>query len=490
MNAMGRILLFLICFLYAGAAFATHIVRGELQLISYNPRANQYKVILRMYCDNIGGKGAISTEMTAHSSRDINIYQKSNNVLITTVRTELPKDRNGHTLPAIRVNYTNAECSDGQLETVLLRYEGLVTLNSSYNAPGGYYMAAEDCCRNMDVDNINSPTSSGYVFYLEFPRMDNLTPRTNSSPYFPELGTGAVYSQGLDYLCLNEYRRFNFGAYDVDGDSLVYRLVTPMKGHGIEDVTQPAHYDSVVWNAGFNLYDQIHGSPPFKIDAHTGVIEIKPTGGVGGVYGIGIVCIEYRNGVKLGEVRRDFQFKVVTCEINYQPELIVLNPSVINSNNEVEVDLDKQVCIDFAVIDSNWNWPGAVPRVSPENIYFSYKTNMPVSALSASSSGGTLGPGKDTVKTTVCITPCNQVHLEHDSTYNLTIIASDRRCPFFKTDSLNLKVVVRVPPNDKPNTGTVPSQTDFYLLVGQTLNFDAWATDINPGDVITLWGEG
>src|SRR6478609_936693 len=258
-NAMTRILLFILCFLYVGVVSATHIVGGELQLISYNPRANQFKVILRMYCDYSpgGGQGATNAEP---DSRDVMIYQKSNNAFVTSVRVELPKDRNGKYLPPISVSYTNAACSDGQLQTVLLRYEGLISLGSSYNAPGGYYMSVYDCCRNNAIKNINSPGGSGYVFYTEFPRMDILSPRVNSCPFFPELGTGAAYSQGLDFLCVGEYRKFNFGAVDLDGDSLAYRLVTPLSNQGSGSMNGSAPYDSVDWEVGYSRTDQIHGA--------------------------------------------------------------------------------------------------------------------------------------------------------------------------------------------------------------------------------------
>jgi hypothetical protein len=35
-----------------------------------------------------------------------------------------------------------------------------------------------------------------------------------------------------EYVCMNDPFRYNFGAVDEDGDSLVYALSTPLKRNG------------------------------------------------------------------------------------------------------------------------------------------------------------------------------------------------------------------------------------------------------------------
>ena len=52
--------------------------------------------------------------------------------------------------------------------------------------------------------------------------------------------------------------------------------------------------------------------PSLGIDPNTGELTCTPT--MPGQYAIGICVEEYRDGVLLSMVRRDFQFNVTTCE--------------------------------------------------------------------------------------------------------------------------------------------------------------------------------
>src|SRR5690625_7130215 len=54
------------------------------------------------------------------------------------------------------------------------------------------------------------------------------------------------------------------------------------------------------------------GDPQVTIDPHAGVITGKPE--VQGQFVIRVVAEEYRDGIKIGEISRDFQFNVAQCD--------------------------------------------------------------------------------------------------------------------------------------------------------------------------------
>ena len=63
-----------------------------------------------------------------------------------------------------------------------------------------------------------------------------------------------------------------------------------------------------------------------------------------------VFCVrveEYRNGVKLGEVRRDVQYASLGCQVANPPQISVNNGSA-NSSNVIEIDayVDENICFD------------------------------------------------------------------------------------------------------------------------------------------------
>jgi hypothetical protein len=161
----------------------------------------------------------------------------------------------------------------------------------------------ERCCRNSTINNIVEPENAGQTFYLEFPAVvRNGQPLINSTPkIFPPLS---------DYACINELFYFDFGGEDADGDSLVYEMVTPFNGSSTPAIPSPelpssAPYSLIKWLPGLSTNNQIPGNPALTIDRRTGQLQVRPS--QLGLFVFSIKCSEYRQGVKLGEVRRDFQ---------------------------------------------------------------------------------------------------------------------------------------------------------------------------------------
>lgn len=172
-------------------------------------------------------------------------------------------------------------------------------------SPGGYTLAYQRCCRNYTILNIESPDSSGATFSI-FISEDALL-ECNSSPVFK--------SWPPIYICVNEAIAFDHSAIDEEGDSIVYRLCTPLKGGSLQ-TPQPIPplappYPEVVWrDPPYNL-NNVMGGIPLNIDPQTGFLTGVPN--TIGQFVVGICADEYRNGEIISSTRRDFQYNVGVC---------------------------------------------------------------------------------------------------------------------------------------------------------------------------------
>jgi hypothetical protein len=147
------------------------------------------------------------------------------------------------------------------------------------------------------------------VFYLEFPPLSV----RNSSP--------EIVAPNGQYICINRPFSMPMSATDADGDELRYSLVTPMRGTTSPGVTigdslSKSSYPLVTWSNGIGLSNVIPGSKPLAIDA-TGKLTV--TANALGLYVFTVQCEEFRNGNRIGLVRRDFQLLVIDCNDD-QPE--------------------------------------------------------------------------------------------------------------------------------------------------------------------------
>jgi gliding motility-associated-like protein len=290
-------------------ALSDHIVGGELQM---NHLGNyRFGISLIQFWDR---NNLIIPTITSNGNRDnaaiVFIYNKRTGAYMDQVT--LTYDKTSEIL------YQNKACATYKsLSTSVGVYLGSITLNPSrYNDPDGYYMVWERCCRNGDISNINEPQTNGIVFYLEFPPVTT----NNSSPQF-QLPDGK-------YICTNTDFTMNMSATDGDGDILKYSLVTPLRGYTSTrqangDNTVKNGYPEIIWANGFSAQTSILGSKPLTIDQN-GMLSVNTN--TTGLFVFAVQCEEYRNGKRIGIIRRDFQLMVIDCD-DEAP-----SPSVIKVN--------------------------------------------------------------------------------------------------------------------------------------------------------------
>jgi gliding motility-associated-like protein len=316
---MARVLLlsvFLVVFGWCGLSTisrANHIVGGE---ISMKPVAgqNSFEVTLIQFWDENNLK--IGTP-TVGGNRDatvtLYIYRKRNNELLDSVQLNYQSSNS--------ITYQNRACSTVRsLKTLQGIYSGTLTLPpSDYSDSQGYYMVWERCCRNDDINNIKDPGDTGMVFYMEFPPVS----LSNSSPEFQ-------FPNG-QYICVNRAFTMNMSAIDADGDELKYSLVTPYRGNTtalqtVGNANKKNGYPLVTWENGISVNNIIPGPAPLSVNQKTGVLSV--TAGRLGLYVFTIQCEEYRNGTRIGLVRRDFQLLVIDCSYDTPEAPVVMVKSI------------------------------------------------------------------------------------------------------------------------------------------------------------------
>lgn len=310
--------------------WAAHIFGGDFSMTALATQG-RYQLVLNVYAD-------ANTLQSGNNDQnlDVHIFRKRDNAYMATFILQQQTN--------ISIVYQNEACAGSQgLRTVELRYIREVVLNpATYNDPQGYYVVWERCCRTDGVDNLqNRGQNVGMVFTFEFPPLSvNGQFFRNSSPDF---GT-----PNGDYICINKPFNMSMKATDADGDELRYSLVIPLQGHttnintGGSPATSRAPFPEVTWAAGYGLNNIIPGNPALSIDPRTGMLTV--TANQLGRYAFAVLVEEYRNGIKIGLVRRDFQLKVIDCGNTPPPA-----PTVFAGTNTTQPATTVELCEGSAV---------------------------------------------------------------------------------------------------------------------------------------------
>lgn len=429
---MKRILL-AVLFFVSVPSLASHIVGGEFEIIHLN--GYSYRVNLILYFDVLNGSaGALDNAISAV------VYRKRDDAFMQTVNFLSPS--------STRVQYTQPSCSNGEIVTSKLVYSTTVTLSADrYNDPEGYYIIWERCCRNYTITNIfsNDPQASslaaGQTFYLEFPPVTkDGQPFVNSTPHlFPPLS---------DYACPGRPYYVDFAGVDDDGDSLVYSLATPLSTHTTDAFPplRPKPYPEITWRPPFGQNNILGGSPDLTI-SNDGLLTATPMRQ--GLFVFAVKCEEYREGIKIGEVRRDFQMLVVDACPQAEPPRITgrkLSEPSFTYHETMNVSFgvidDDQRCIEVEVSDPDASKLSDSFRenVRIKAIPIGFKKNM--SSILPDVVNATLLNGS-TSRFQICFEECPPI----DGPFEVGIVAFDDACSLPLSDTLRIMVNIEPPAN-------------------------------------------
>ncbi|MFD2569155.1 gliding motility-associated C-terminal domain-containing protein [Spirosoma soli] len=317
------------------SCFAVHQVGGQLEMRAVGDVPGHYRILVTNYMES-------GPRADNQRGGRLGIFRKRDNFLMTQISLQEIGQRQS-------IIYANEYCANQRnLKFIVATFEADVQLDpATYADLQGYYVSYQTRNRNAGIDNINSPSQTGFTFYLEFPALQqNGQVFVNSSPHFGPING--------EYICVGEPFIYPFGATDPDGDELRYSLVTPLDQRGTnQNSVSAGPYPDVRWLSSYGATNAIPGSPPFRIDPQTGQLSVTAT--QLGLFVFAVKVEEYRNGIKIGEVRRDFQFLVIEC-----PPATTPDPAVQISNRPANLR-NATICrgdsaLLQATFNSNWNY--------------------------------------------------------------------------------------------------------------------------------------
>lgn len=289
-----------------------HIVGGEIYYECLGPGAltdtRNYQLTMKIYRD-CAGSGA-----QFDNPASIGIYSYINGVyafvrVVNVFHTQV-----------VDLQSTENPCLILPPNVCVEETSYIINLNNLPIIAGSYIASWQRCCRNNTITNIVAPHNTGATYTIEITeeaqRTCNDGPRFNN---FPPIG-----------ICANDPINFDHSATDPEGDQIVYEFCAPLQGGGplgtdnnnqatwCDGITPDPRnclppYDDVVFAApNYSPASPLGTTSSISIHPVTGLITGIPK--LAGQFVVGVCVKEYRNGILLSILRRDFQFNVVNCQ--------------------------------------------------------------------------------------------------------------------------------------------------------------------------------
>lgn len=298
---MRQLVLSIILLLFTFNSWASHIIGGEIYYDYIGN--NQYRFYVAVYRD------CASSGADFDSPLYLGVYTSSGSLQQTVTITAPPSTRLPIAFDNPCIKPPTGFCNERAI------YSKVVTLPPRV---GGYYISYQRCCRRPDVINIQNPGDTGLTLTIHVPTSDN-NYHENSSPRFenyPPL-----------VLCNNQELNFNHFATDPDGDLLVYDLYPPYAGAtDSQPMPTPAPappYQQIQWRNGYSTANPFGAGATISLDQNTGMLVADPE--LQGLFVVGVRVREYRNGVLLSTVIRDFIFQVINCNVSLEAIIVPQN---------------------------------------------------------------------------------------------------------------------------------------------------------------------
>ena len=328
-----------------GELYAGHIVGGEFTytcrgFLNNDPSTNVkvYDVRINMYRDCLGAGAWFDGDPRGSGPEPDNFFSGDGHITIYRGASLFVE-----TLPITLDRFEPVENNIGNPCLILTEptcqqigvYEFTVELpvsNETYN------LTYQRCCRNGDfapggggINNLVNPAEVGTTYFIR------ITPeaqeRCNDSPAFnidPPIA-----------ICLNSEFQIDMGATEADGDSLAYKICSPVVGGGTDGIgggsstattfddvipiiESPFPYTPVAFRGPqFSAFNQLGQGSELTIDPETGLLEGIPI--FRGVFALA-VCIEEwsRDSVPvlLSETKREYQLTVNLCGNQVDADLL------------------------------------------------------------------------------------------------------------------------------------------------------------------------
>jgi gliding motility-associated-like protein len=296
--------LFLFFFIIVNQAQAAHIIGGEMTYVCQgpdpiNPGYQIYTFTMKVYRDCAGNGAGFDSTGGNSATGTVSIFQGNSQTEFIGITLDAPvitQINNDTGNPCVII--PPGVC--GQ-EGVYTFFVTLPIVNESY------HIVYQRCCRNNTITNIQNPGDAGATYTVELTAAAQQV--CNSSPTFTNLPETVI--------CVNQELSIDNTAFDVDGDQLVYSFCSPLLGGSTTATApnpdMPPPFNNVQFILpNYSALNPLGGNPQVNINTFTGLITGVPTSQ--GQFVVGICVQEFRNGVLLSTIQRDYQFNVAFCE--------------------------------------------------------------------------------------------------------------------------------------------------------------------------------
>ncbi len=287
---------------------ATHIIGGDFSYQclgkSSQPNSKIFEFTFDLYKDDF-------SDIVLANNQIFGIYKKSsqesNWEWVRSVRTPSTDTRIITVMDSCIIDPPLV-----RIEVVQFKFQAL--LEEDIYA---YQIVFMQCCRNATVRNLENSLETGSALYIEL--FAEAISACNNSPQFTNAPPPLV--------CVNKDFIYDVSMSDAEGDSLVYRLCSPLKVGGTDGFTTPGNpfsctgvtptpdqclppFDPVSFSFNYSYLKPIDGI--YSFDASLGRLHFNSK--VSGQIAIGICVVEYRHGKLMSQLHRDYQLTMAHCQ--------------------------------------------------------------------------------------------------------------------------------------------------------------------------------
>ena len=310
------------------STYATHIIGGNIEYKCLGN--NRYEILMHLRRDCINGQAPFDNPAS------LGIFDENNNLYASYDMPLQTADTLNETI------ITNCGQIGGDVCVHTTTYTIVVDLPFQ---KGGYTLAYQRCCRNYTISNLADPQNAGTTLTVVI--SEDALKECNSSP---ELGAFPPV-----YICGNNPIQFDLMAKDKEGDSLVYLMCNAI--HGADQINPrpivPSNppYEKLLYKTPYSVNNMIGGNPALNIDQHKGIMSGFAEN-FRAQYLVTYCVLEYRKGVLLSTMYREFQINVRLC--NTLP-IADFKLELDQCKKPVELKIIDQSKDLYSVI-TNWNW--------------------------------------------------------------------------------------------------------------------------------------
>jgi gliding motility-associated-like protein len=226
----------------------------------------------------------------------------------------------------------------------------------TFNAPGFYRVSIDHSWRNDRV--INIPNSGKTDFYIELGLLIDPLIGLNQTPILtiPPVDIGGI----------NKLYKHNPGAYDPNGDSISYKLVTPLSGANqiVPNYTLPN-------NPSYGGTAVGGGAATLTLNSQTGDLIWNTPSSFGSTprfYNVAIMVEEWRFGIRTSYLIRDMQIEIVPT---------LNDPPIITLPMDTCIVAETTLSATFTAVDPNGDAIELEAFGSPFNVPSSPATQIP-----------------------------------------------------------------------------------------------------------------